>query len=88
MIEANSTMSVPIAISSAEAEYVSCCNLGAMIFHLRELLYEFEYLGCKDYNVDIIYGQIPSILLIDNQATVTMSKNYRVTAKNRHIGRR
>ena len=35
-----------------------------------------------------VYGQTPAIMLIDNQATVAMSKNYRVTAKNRHIGRR
>ena len=88
LIEANSTMPVPVALSSAEAEYLSCCNLGAMLYHLRELLYEFEYLGSSKYNLDGLYGASPSIMLIDNQATVAMSKNYRVTAKNRHIGRR
>ena len=87
LIEANSTMPVPIALSSAEAEYMSCCNLGAMIYHLRELLYEFEYLGSKDYSINGLYGEAPSMIMIDNQATVAMSKNYKVTAKNRHIGR-
>ena len=87
LIEANSTMKVPIALSSAEAEYMSCCNLGAMLYHLRELLYEFEFLGKKDYDINGLYGKVPSMILIDNQATVAMSKNYKVTAKNRHIGR-
>ena len=88
LIEANSTMPVPIALSSAEVEYMSCCNLGAMLFHLRELLYEFENLGRSDYDINGLHGQAPSMVLIDNQATVAMSKNYKVTAKNRHVGRR
>ena len=33
-------------------------------------------------------GTAPSMILIDNQATVAMSKNYKVTSKNRHVGRR
>jgi hypothetical protein len=81
-------MPVPVALSSAEAEYMGSCNLGAMICHLRELMYDFIFLGTKEYNRDGVFGKTPSILLIDNQATVAMSKNYRVTAKNRHIARR
>ena len=88
LVEANSTMPVPVALSSAEAEYMGSCNLGAMICHLRELLYDFMFLGKPEYDRDGIFGKTPSILLIDNQATVSMSKNYRVTAKNRHVGRR
>ena len=45
-------MPVPVALSSAEAEYMSCCNLGAMICHLRELLYEFAFLGTSEYKMD------------------------------------
>jgi hypothetical protein len=44
LAEENSSMSVPVALSSAEAEYLGSCNLGVMISHLRELLYEFEFL--------------------------------------------
>ena len=88
LIDANSTMPIPVALSSAEAEYMSCCNLGAMIYHLRELLYEFEFLGTSEYHMDGLFGTAPTMLLIDNQATVSMSKNYKVTSKNRHIGRR
>ena len=68
---------------------MSCCNLvGALICHLRELLYDFLFLGKNEYDRSGTCGKTPSILLVDNQATVQMSKNYRVTAKNRHVGRR
>ena len=88
VIESQSTMPVPVALSSAEAEYMGACNCGAMLSHLRELLYEFSFLGSNEYEIDGVFGKTPSILLIDNQATVSMSENYRVTSKNRHIGRR
>jgi hypothetical protein len=81
-------MPVPVALSSAEAEYLGSCNLGAMISHLRELLYEFEFLGQDEYRIDGVFGEVPSIMLVDNQATVQMSKNYKVTSKNCHISRR
>ena len=32
--------------------------------------------------------QAPSIMMVDNQATVKMSKSLKVTAKTRHIARR
>ena len=88
LVDAQSTMPVPVALSSAEAEYMGACNLGAMVCHLRDLKYEFEKLGCEDYDVEGSTSSVPSILLIDNQATVRMSKNYKVTGKNRHVGRR
>ena len=34
LIDAQSTMPVPVALSSAEAEYMGACNIGAMICHL------------------------------------------------------
>ncbi len=88
IIEANSTMPVPVALSSCEAEYMSCCNLGAMLCHQRELFHDFMMIGRKEYNKEGTYGKTPSILLIGNPATVSMSKNYKVTAKNRHVGHR
>ena len=88
IIDAQSTMPVPVALSSAEAEYMGACNLGAMICHLRDLTYEFEKLGTPEYNIEGRTKEVPSVLLIDNQATVRMSKNYKVTSKNRHVGRR
>ena len=88
LVDAQSTMPVPIALSSAEAEYMGACNLGAMTCHLRDLLYDFEFLGTEEYSLDGTTKQMPTVLLIDNQATVSMSKNYKVTSKNRHVGRR
>jgi len=88
LIDAQSTLPVPVALSSAEAEYMGACGLGAMICHLRELQYEFEALGTKEYDENKLNADVPSILLIDNQATVRMSKNYKLTKKNRHIRRR
>ena len=81
-------MPVPVALSSAEAEYMGACNTGAMLCHLRDLLYEFEYLGSDEYEIDGNTKSVPSIILVDNQATVRMSKNFKVTSKNRHVARR
>ena len=67
---------------------MGACNLGTIICHLRDLLYEFKYLGTKDHAIDGSLKEIPSLLLIDNQVTVRMSKNYQVSAKTRHIARR
>lgn len=88
LVDAQSTMPVPVALSSAEAEYMGACNLGAMVCHLRDLSYDFEYLGSSKYDHDGRTLSIPTVLLVDNQATVRMSKNYKVTSKNRHVGRR
>ena len=52
IIESQSTMPVPIALSSAEAEYMGACNCGAMVCFLRELLYEFDFLGTPKYDID------------------------------------
>ena len=59
-----------------------------MICHLRELVYEFEYLGTTQYDIEGNTSDTPSILLVDNEATVQMAKHYKVTSKNRHVARR
>ena len=56
------------------------------ICHLKELLYDSKCLGTSEYDVNGENKTTPSILLIDNQATVRMSRNYKVTAKNQHVG--
>ena len=88
IVDAQSTMPIPVALSSAEAEYMGACNTGAMLCHLRDLVYDLEFLGSEEYDVEGSTTSIPSILLVDNQATIRMSKNYKVTSKNRHIARR
>jgi hypothetical protein len=67
---------------------MGACNLGAMVCHLRDLMYKFKFLGTNDYNENSgTTKEPPTVLLIDNQATVAMSKNYKVTLKNRHVRR-
>jgi hypothetical protein len=89
LIDAQSMLPVLVALSSAEAEYMGACNLGTMVCHLRDLMYEFEALGTCDYDKKEGQTKLPlTVLLIDNQATITMSKNYNVMAKNRHLARR
>ena len=78
-------MPVPIAMSSAEAEYMSACNLCMKLAHLRMLVYDIELLGHSDFDPD---SETPNVVLIDNQATVSMAKSKKVTSKNRHIRRR
>ena len=44
--------------------------------------------GTNEYDPEQVHGEVPSLILVDNQATVAMSKNYKVSKKNRYIGRR
>jgi hypothetical protein len=62
--------------------FMGCCNLGAMISQLQELMYAFEFIGTNEYVIDGVFGDIPTIMLVDNQAMVQMSKNYHLTLKN------
>ena len=81
-------MPVPVAMSSAEAEYNGASNAGTTAAHFRELIYDLKYLGTKEFDAKQVHGEVPSLILVDNQATVAMGKNYKVTKKNRHIARR
>ena len=88
LMEAESSMPVPVAQSSAEAEYMGGCKGALALAHMRELTYDLEFLGTKTYDTNMVHGEVPSLLLVDNQATVAMSKSYKITKKNRHIARR
>lgn len=88
LVYAQSTIPAPVALSSIEADYMGTCKLGAMVCHLRDLKYEFDKLGSDDYDMEGSTTSVPSILFIDSQAIVRMSKKYKVTGKNCHVGRR
>ena len=88
LVGAQITMLILVALSSDIAEYMRACNLGVMICHLRDLKYDFEKLGPSEYKLNGSTEELPSILLISNQLTVRMNKNYKVTKKNRHVGQR
>ena len=81
-------MPVPVALSSAEAEYMGACNVGARLCHMQELNYDLKFLGTSQYEKNGNKNDTSAIILVDNQATIRMGKNYKVTSKNRHIARR
>ena len=43
LIEANSTMPTPIAMSTSEAEYMAACSATMATAHIRMLLYDMLY---------------------------------------------
>ena len=88
LVDQNSSVPVPLAQSSAEAEFMGATNAGTSLANHRELTYDLEYMGTKDYDPEQVHGKVPLLILIDNQATVAMSKNFKVSKKNRHIARR
>ncbi|KAI2502001.1 Mitochondrial protein [Fragilaria crotonensis] len=89
LIEANSTMPTPIAMSTSEAEYMAACSATMATAHIRMLLYDMTYLGTKQWRESSQrLPTIPSVLMIDNEATVQIAKNGKLTRKTRHIERR
>ena len=89
LIEANSTMPTPIAMSTSEAEYMAACSASMATAHIRMLLYDMTYLGTKQWRESTQrLPTIPSILMIDNEATVQIARNGKLTRKTRHIERR
>ena len=88
LIEWCSAVPIPIAMSTDEDEYMSACSACMALAHLSMLTYDLENLGNKHYQIDHKLTNIPNILMIDNEAAVRMSKNYKPTKKNRHIARR
>ena len=69
-VDANSTMPIPVALNSAEAEYMGACNAGAMLCHIRDLRYDFEKLGSSSFDINATTKDTPSIILVDNQAPI------------------
>ena len=89
LIDANSSMPSPVAMSSAESEYLSACNGAMAVAHIRMLVYDMLYLGTKDWKMAMqSLPSNPAILMVDNEAAVQMAKNGRMTRKTRHIERR
>jgi hypothetical protein len=63
-----------VSLSTTEAEYIAACEAGKEILWLRNLLTEFGY------TVDT-----PSILRIDNQSALTVSKNPEHHGRMKHL---
>ncbi|KAI2501282.1 hypothetical protein MHU86_13145 [Fragilaria crotonensis] len=87
LIEANSTMPT-VAMSTSEAEYMAACSATMATAHIRAS-HDMLYLGTKQWRESTQrLPSIPAILMIDNEATVQIAKNGKLTRKTRHIERR
>ena len=76
LIEANSTMPTPIAMSTSEAKYMAACSASMATAQSCMLLYNMTYLGTKQWRESPqCLPTIPSILMIDNKATVQIAHN-------------
>jgi hypothetical protein len=88
-VHARSHVPVPVAMSSAESEYMSACSACMAASHLRMLLYDHKYLGTTRYSkIKQMLDMAPSVLMVDNQAAVQMGMNDKLTKLTRHIARR
>ena len=75
-------------MSSAESENMGTCTACMAMAHLKMLVQDFKHLGSINHKEKIEEKTQMNVLLVDNEATVAMAKNYKPTKKNRHIARR
>jgi hypothetical protein len=81
-------MPTPVAMSTSEAKYMAACFATMATAHIQMLLYIMLYLGTKQWCESSQHlPSFPAILMIDNEATVQITKNGRLTRKTRHIKR-
>ena len=86
LIKANSTMHTLIAMSISEDEYMAACSASIATAHICMQLYNMIYLGTKQRHESKQHlPTVPSILMIDNKATVQIACNGKLTRKTRHI---
>jgi hypothetical protein len=89
LIEANSTMPTPVAMSTSEAEYMAACSATMATADIQMLLYNMLYLGTKQWRESSLrLPSIPAILMIDNEATIQITKNGKLMCKTHHIKQR
>ena len=89
LIEVNSTMPTPIAMSTSEAEYMAACSASMAAAHICMLLYGMTYLGTKQWHESTQHlPTIPSFLMIVNKATVQIARNGKLSRKTRQIEQR
>ena len=70
LIEANSTMLTPIAMSTSEAEYMAACSATMATAHIRMLLYDMMFLGTsKQWRRESTQRlpTTPTVLMIDKR---------------------
>ena len=88
LIAANSGVPLPLAMSSAEAEYMATWAASMQATVVHSLLYNIRFLGTPEYKLYECQVKFPpAILCVDNAATIAMSKSAKLTKKTRHIAR-
>jgi hypothetical protein len=79
-------MPTPIAMSTSEAKCMTTCSASMTTTHICMLIYDMTYLWTKQWHESTqCLPTIPSILMIDNKATVQIACNGKLTRKTRHI---
>ena len=86
-VDYGSHLPVPVAMSSGEAEYISAVVAYMRASHLRMLIYDLKYLCSEDCDGDNMEYD-PAKIIIDTEATISMAKCNKDTARNRHVARR
>jgi hypothetical protein len=83
LIKANFTsMPTPVAMSTSEAEFMAACSGTMATAHILMLPYDMLYLGTKQWRKSFQHHpSIPPILMIDNEATIQIAENGRLTRK-------
>ena len=76
LIEANSTVPTPVAMSTAEAEYMGACCGTMAASHIRMIIsYDMLHLGTKKWKQsEQSLPHTPNVLMIDNKAVVQMAR--------------
>jgi hypothetical protein len=89
LIEANTTVPTPVAMSSSEAEFMGACCGTMAAAHIRMILYDMLYLGTNKWQTAVQdLPTTPIAIMVDNAAAVQISKNGKLSRKSRHIERR
>ena len=81
-------MPTPIAKSTSGAEYMAACSATMATAHIRMLLYDIMFLvGTKQWKqcIQNLPTTPTTVLMVDNDATVQIAKNGKLTRKTRHI---
>ena len=74
-------------MSSGEAEYISAAVACMRASHLRMLRYDLRNLGSPLYDGDVMSSE-PAMIIIDNEAAISMAKCDKDTAGTRHVAKR
>ena len=89
LIEANSSVPTPVAMSTCESEYMAAARAGMAAAHAYMIYYDYQKLGTKDYDFAQVTPEKPPIIIMtDNKAAVRLSINDMMKKGTRHIARR